>query len=93
MPELNMESGGEWLDSLQRRRTASDLSWNTAIVLSVLLGYVGADRFYARRFGLGLAKLFTLGGYFVWWVIDILLLLQGRMKDDFGREIRRRGSM
>ena len=84
-----MSSGDEWLNSLQSQRSASTLNWQTALLLSVLLGWVGADRFYAGRIGLGLLKLVTLGGYFVWWIIDIVLLLQGRMKDDLGRDIRR----
>ncbi len=29
--------------------------------------------------------LFTGGGFFVWWVIDVLILLTGRFKDGEGR--------
>jgi len=79
----------KWLDALQTHRGASTLNWHTALLLSVFLGWLGADRFYSGRIGLGVLKLLTLGGYFVWWVVDIVLLLQGRMKDDLGREIRR----
>ena len=84
-----MTSGNEWVDSLKGQRSASTLNWQTALILSIFLGWAGADRFYAGRIGLGLLKLLTLGGYFVWWIIDIALLLRGRMKDDLGRDIRR----
>jgi hypothetical protein len=84
-----MQANSDWVDSLRERRSASDKSWNTALILSVALGLFGADRFYVGRMGLGILKLLTFGGYFVWWGVDIVLLLQGRMKDDFGREIRR----
>jgi len=84
-----MQVNGDWVDSLRERRKASDKNWNTAFILSVCFGLFGADRFYAGRIGLGILKLLTCGGYFVWWVVDIVLLLEGRMKDDFGREIRR----
>jgi TM2 domain-containing membrane protein YozV len=84
-----VNSGDQWLNSLQTHRGASTLSWETAFLLSVLLGWLGADRFYAGRIGLGLLKLVTFGGYFVWWIVDAVLLWQGRMQDDLGREIRR----
>lgn len=84
-----MRADGDWLDSLRRERTASGKDWYTAFTLSLLLGIFGADRFYVGRYGLGVLKLLSAGGYLVWWVIDVILLLQGRMKDGFGREIRR----
>jgi TM2 domain-containing membrane protein YozV len=87
-----MHSSDEWLSSLQRQRTRSPLNWRTAFVLSLFLGCVGADRFYAGRIGLGLLKLLTFGGCFGWWIADIVLLWQGQMKDDLGRQIRRLGS-
>jgi TM2 domain-containing membrane protein YozV len=84
-----MQPQSDWVNSLRDRRTASDKNWNTALILSVILGFFGADRFYVGRIGLGILKLITFGGYFVWWIVDIVLLLQGRMKDDLGREVRR----
>lgn len=44
-----------------------------ALALSILLGWLGADRFYAGHIGLGLLKLFTAGGWGIWWIIDILM--------------------
>lgn len=75
--------------SLRRERGLSSRNWNTALLLSILLGFVGADRFYVGRTGLGILKLVTLGGYFVWWVVDVVLLLQGGMKDDLGKLVQK----
>jgi hypothetical protein len=79
----------DWVDSLRDQRGLSNRDWHTALLLSILLGIVGADRFYVGRTGLGVLKLVTFGGYFVWWVVDVIVLLQGRMKDDLGKVVRR----
>lgn len=83
-----MQDRGDWVASLRRERGLSSRNWNTALLLSILLGIVGADRFYVGRTGLGILKMVTLGGYFVWWVADVVLLLQGRMKDDLGKLVQ-----
>jgi TM2 domain-containing membrane protein YozV len=45
------------------------------LVLSTIFGYSGADRFYTGQIGLGLLKLFTLGGIGVWYFVDMLIVL------------------
>jgi hypothetical protein len=80
---------GDWVDSLRRERELSTRDWNTTLLLSILLGIFGADRFYVGCTGLGVLKLLTFGGYFVWWVVDVVLLLQGRMRDDLGRVVQK----
>ncbi len=77
----------QWFRALGKDRHTSDKNWNTAFVLSLLLGWVGADRLYLGSAWLGLLKLFTLGGFGVWWLIDVILLLCGAMKDGEGRLI------
>ena len=45
-----------------------------SIILSVLVGGLGVDRFYIGDVGLGVAKLLTGGGLGVWWLIDLFLI-------------------
>ena len=44
---------------------------NTVLILSVILGTLGVDRFMLGDMGMGLLKLFTFGCCGVLWLIDI----------------------
>ena len=61
----------------------------TALLFSLFLGGVGADRFYTGDTGLGFAKLFTLGGIGVWAIIDLFLIMKAtrRKNADMARRI------
>lgn len=52
-----------------------------SIILSVLVGGLGVDRFYIGDVGLGVAKLLTGGGLGVWWLVD-LFLIQKKTKNN-----------
>jgi TM2 domain-containing membrane protein YozV len=45
-------------------------SIHIVMVLSWLLGYLGADRFYKGQIAWGVIKLITAGGLGVWWLVD-----------------------
>ncbi|HEY1085353.1 MAG TPA: TM2 domain-containing protein [Candidatus Saccharimonadales bacterium] len=57
-------------------------------LFSLLLGSLGVDRFYLGKVGTGIAKLLTVGGFGVWYVIDIVLILTDQMKDAEGHKIK-----
>ena len=61
----------------------------TALILSIVLGNLGVDRFYLGYVGLGLLKLFTFGGCGIWTLIDIILIATGNLKDAQGNELEK----
>jgi len=65
----------------------SEKDWVVTLVLAVVLGFLGIDRFYAGSIGLGVLKLLTSGGLGLWWLIDIILLATGNYRDGNGHTI------
>jgi TM2 domain-containing membrane protein YozV len=70
-----------------RRRdpSVSKSSRGIALLLAIVLGIFGAHRFYVGRVGTGLAMLFTLGGLGIWWLVDIVMVACGQLKDMDGK--------
>ncbi len=54
--------------------TNKELSWIVTMVMSIFFGVLGVDRFMMGHIGLGLLKLFTCGGFGVWWLVDVILI-------------------
>ena len=42
----------------------------TSLIVSLLAGSLGVDRFLIGDIGLGIAKLLTCGGFGIWIIID-----------------------
>ncbi len=51
-----------------------DRNINTTLLLSIVGGIIGLDHFYVRSHTTGFLKMITVGGFFLWWIWDILQL-------------------
>jgi TM2 domain-containing membrane protein YozV len=65
--------------------TAPQKSFVTTWLLSLLLGYLGIDRFYLGKVGTGILKLITGGGLGLWYLIDLIIVLAGTQTDKQNR--------
>jgi len=56
-----------------------------ALVLSLLTGQLGVDRFFIGDTGLGIGKLITCGGLGIWTIIDWFLIMNATREKNFER--------
>lgn len=54
-------------------------SKTTALILSILVGGLGVDRFYLGYTGMGVLKLLTGGCFGILWIIDIVNIATGKL--------------
>ena len=78
-----------WFNATEVPGLFSEKEWLVALLLSLVLGYLGVDRFYLGHVGLGILKLITLGGLGIWYVVDLILIATGGLRDSNGLPLRR----
>lgn len=61
----------------------SERSRTTAFILSLLIiiGFGGVHRIYTGKVWTGILQFLTGGGFIIWQVIDIIMLLCGAFRD------------
>ena len=62
--------------------------WLTTFLLCVTLGVFGVHRFYLGRVSSGILMLITLGGLGIWYLIDLILIITGGMRDNDGNYVK-----
>lgn len=66
----------------------SDKDYLTTLLLCIFLGNLGIHRFYVGKTLSGILMLLTFGFFGIWYVIDIILIITGNLKDDQGFPIK-----
>jgi len=57
----------------------------TSLIISLLAGGFGVDRFYIGDTGLGIGKLLTCGGFGIWAIVDWFLIMGVAREKNFQR--------
>jgi len=58
-----------------------------AFFFSFIWGTFGVDRIYLGYIGTGILKMITFGGFGIWTIIDLFVIMAGAMKDKQGRDL------
>tara|TARA_B100000242_G_C43044406_1_gene487363 strand:+ start:1011 stop:1733 length:723 start_codon:yes stop_codon:yes gene_type:complete len=69
---------------------SSEEDWYLCILFCFFLGVFGAHRFYTGKKDSGIIMLFTAGGLYIWWLIDLITILSGNFKNSKGQLIRKK---
>lgn len=77
------------MSETQYQVQTSDRSKQTALLLCIFLGAVGAHQFYVGSIGKGILYLFTGGLFFIGWIADIIKIASGTFKDGAGVPLRK----
>jgi TM2 domain-containing membrane protein YozV len=56
-------------------------------LLFFFLAWLGVHRFYVGKIGTAILFILTLGGLGVWWIIDLILIVTGNLRDKQGNKI------
>ncbi|MCL2069840.1 MAG: NINE protein [Treponema sp.] len=59
-------------------------SWVITLVLLIFFGCFGVHRFYVGKIGTGILMLLTLGGFGIWWLIDLIMICVSKFTDKQG---------
>ena len=76
--------------SVPKLKPVSERDWFTTFLLCFFLGIFGGHRFYTGHIVIGLIQLVTQGGFYLWWFVDLSLILMGKYKDSNGNLLKNR---
>ena len=64
----------------------SDRSWVVTLLLAIFLP---VHRFYVGKIVTGILFIITAGGFGIWYVVDIIMILLDQFTDKEGRKLKK----
>ena len=74
---------------LNSSSSTNSSDWLTLFLLTFFVGVLGVHRFYTGKIGTGFLMLITLGGFGVWFLVDLILVVTGQFTNKDGQKIPR----
>jgi len=72
---------------MEQYQLESEKKFLVTILLCFFLGVLGAHRFYVGKIKTGVLQLVTLGGFGIWAIIDLIMIIVGIFTDKNGNYI------
>lgn len=66
----------------------SERNWLAALLLCIFFGVFGAHRFYVGKIGTAILMLIILGGFGIWTVVDLIIIICQDFKDKDGKVLK-----
>ena len=91
LPDAYDDDADADADEAFQQEPISKRSRGVALGLCAFGGIFGLHRFYVEKPKTAIAMLFTVGGCFVWWLYDLVLLAAGEFRDSDDLPLRNWG--
>lgn len=75
------------MEQLKTKKFPKQRHFLAVFFISFMWGTFGVDRMYLGKWGTGILKLVTFGGFGLWVIVDLILIMSGAMRDKQGREM------
>ncbi|MBW9173271.1 TM2 domain-containing protein [Clostridium estertheticum] len=75
--------------NMKQDRNISSKNWLLTLLLCIFLGAVGIHRFYVGKIGTGILMILTFGGFGIWALVDLILIVTNEFTDANGLKLNK----
>ncbi|MBU3157433.1 TM2 domain-containing protein [Clostridium estertheticum] len=75
--------------NMTQDRNISSKNWLLTLLLCIFFGAVGIHRFYVGKIGTGILMILTFGGFGIWVLVDLILIVTNAFTDENGLKLNK----